>query len=260
MKRIDVAVEAAKAAGAVIRGGHRGDLEIQEKASSRTSIVTATDLRSQREIVRVIRRTYPNDMIVGEEGNEGEDGAAWRWYIDPLDGTSNYAHALPFYCVSISSCDGEGIALGVVYDPLREELFVAVRGGGATLNGGPLTVSTSRQLRASLVSTQIQSDDLVALDRYTQRLRRLLGAARAVRSLGAPALALAYVACGRLDAFLEDQMSPWDTLAGTLLIEEAGGRVTTFTGASRPTGGTADILATNGHLHNDIVAQLAIPG
>ena len=110
-------------------------------------------------------------------------------------------------------------------------------------------------MRSSLLATQVQSDDAEVLDRYTSRLRTFLGVARAVRSLGAPALALAYVACGRLDAFFENDMSPWDTLAGTLLIEEAGGLVTTFGGATRPTNDKADILATNGHLHDDMLAR-----
>ena len=171
---------------------------------------------------------------MGEEGTDGDPNAEYRWYIDPLDGTSNYVHALPFYCVSISLCNRAGIALGAVYDPLRREIFAAVRGAGATLNGTEIKASAKERLGESFVSTQIQSDDIAALDRYADRLRILLGTARAVRTLGAPALALAYVACGRLDAFFEDPMNPWDTLAGTILIEEAGGCVTTFDGTSRP--------------------------
>jgi myo-inositol-1(or 4)-monophosphatase len=135
-------------------------------------------------------------------------------------------------------------------------MFTAIRDGGATLNGCPIMVSANTQLRSSLVSTQVQSDDALVLDRYTGRLRTFLGVVRAVRSLGAPALALAYVACGRLDAFFEADMSPWDTLAGTLLVEEAGGLVTTFAGVHRPTDHRADILATNGPLHGDILARL----
>ena len=256
MQRIDVAIEAARAAGAVIRRGHDVDLDISEKDLSRTSIVTAADLRSQQEIVRVIRHAYPNDLIIGEEGTEGDDRADWRWYIDPLDGTTNYAHRLPFYCVSIAACAGDSLRLGLVYDPLREEMFAAVRGAGATLNGAPIAVSANRQLRSGLLSTQVQSDDVNVLDRHLQRLRTFLGLARAVRTLGAPALALAYVACGRLDSFFEGDVSPWDTLAGSLLIEEAGGRVTTFVGAPRPLDKKADILATNGRLHEEILGSL----
>jgi myo-inositol-1(or 4)-monophosphatase len=253
-RRVDVAIEATKAAGAVLRDIRETDLVVREKDSSRTSIVTAVDLRSQREIVRIIRRSCPNDMIIGEEGNDGESQTSSRWYIDPLDGTTNYAHRLPFYCTSIAYCDTGGVGIGVVHDPLRRDLFVSVRGEGATRNGKRLVVSEQRHLRTSVLSTQVQSDDPVVLDRYAARLRSFLSAARAVRSLGA--LALAYVSCGWLDAFCEDDMNPWDTLAGTLLIEEAGGRATTFDGPPRPLDHRADILATNGHLHEQLIGIL----
>jgi myo-inositol-1(or 4)-monophosphatase len=259
MKHVEVAVEAAKIAGAAIQGSNGADLNVLEKDSSRTSIVTAADLRSQREVIRTIRRAFPHDLIVGEEGSDGNNMSPSRWYVDPLDGTSNYAHGLPFYCVSIAYCDADGIATGVIYDPVRNEMFTAIRDGGATLNGRPITVSANAQLGSSLVSTQVQSDDAKVLDQHTNRLRTFLGLARAVRSLGAPALALAYVACGRLDAFFEDHMSPWDTLAGTLLVEEAGGLVTTFAGQQRPLDQRIDILATNGRLHDEASARLSSP-
>lgn len=259
MKRLEVAIEAAKIAGAAIRSSNGVDLNIREKDSSRSSIVTAADLRSQQEVIHVIRRAFPYDLIVGEEGIDGKGPSPSRWYVDPLDGTTNFAHRLPFYCVSIAYCDADGVATGVVYDPARHEMFTAVRNGGARLNDCPIAVSANRQLRSSLVATQVQSDDEKALDRYTYRLRKLLGMARAVRTLGAPALALAYVACGRLDAFFEADMSPWDTAAGTLLVEEASGRVTTFGAAARPIDQKADILASNALLHDDILAVLIQP-
>lgn len=253
MKRVDIAIEAAKAAGAVLRDGHNRDLGIREKEASRTSIVTSADLKSQEEIVRVIRRACPEDLIIGEEGSDGDSQMQSRWYVDPLDGTTNYAHKLPFCCTSIAYCDAVGISVGVVHDPFRDDMFVAVRGGGARRNGERIVVSKHSSLRTSLLATQVQSDDPAVLDRYTTRLRSFLNAARAVRSLGAPALALAYASCGWLDAFCEDNMSPWDTLAGTLLIEEAGGRVSDFTGDERPTDRHADILATNGQLHQHLL-------
>ena len=141
MNRIEVAIEAAKTAGAVIRSNNGVDLNIQEKGSSRTSIVTAADQLSQREVIRTIRRAFPHDLIVGEEGSDGRKTSLW--YVDPLDGTTNYAHRLPFYCVSIAYCDPHGIATGVIYDPVRNEMFTAVRDCGATLNGRPITVSAS---------------------------------------------------------------------------------------------------------------------
>jgi myo-inositol-1(or 4)-monophosphatase len=257
MHRVDVAIEAAVAGGTVLRGGYDHDLDIREKEASRTSIVTSADLRSQEQIVHIIRRFCPADLIIGEEGNDGDSRQLSRWYVDPLDGTTNYSHRLPFCCVSIAFCDSDGVSLGVVHDPFRNDMFVAVRGGGATHNGQSISVSKTRELRASLLSTQVQSDDATVLDRYAARLRHFLGVARAVRSLGAPALALAYVSCGRFDAFCEDNMSPWDTLAGALLIEEAGGRVTTFGGEPRPLHGRSDILATNGPLHQQLVETIS---
>ena len=129
MKHVVVAVEAAKIAGAAIQGGNGADLNVLEKDSSRTSIVTAADLRSQREVIRTIRQAFPHDLIVGEEGSDGNNMSPSRWYVDPLDGTSNYAHGLPFYCVSIAYCDADGIATGVIYDPVRNEMFMAIRDG-----------------------------------------------------------------------------------------------------------------------------------
>ena len=134
MRRVEVAIEAAQIAGAIIRSSNGAELHIQQKDSSRTSIVTAADLRSQQEVMRVIRRACPDDLIVGEEGSDGKSTSPSRWYVDPLDGTTNYAHRLPFYCVSIAYCDADGVAIGVVYDPVRGDMFTAVRGGGATLN------------------------------------------------------------------------------------------------------------------------------
>ena len=130
----------------------------------------------------MIRRACPDDLIVGEEGSDGKSTSPSRWYVDPLDGTTNYAHRLPFYCVSIAYCDVGGVAIGVVNDPVRGDMFTAVRNGGATLNGRPIAVSANHQLRSSLLATQVQSDDAEILDRYTRRLRTVLGVARAVRS------------------------------------------------------------------------------
>ena len=177
MRRVEVAIEAAQIAGAVIQSSNGAELDIQEK-----TIVTAADLRSQQEVMRVIRRACPDDLIVGEEGSDGKSTSPSRWYVDPLDGTTNYAHRLPFYCVSIAYCDVDGVAIGVVNDQVRGDMFTAVRNGGATLNGRPIAVSANHQLRSSLLATQVQSDDPEILDRYTRRLRTFLGVARAVRS------------------------------------------------------------------------------
>jgi len=255
-RALKVAIAAAKAGGEVLKRGRTRELEIKEKDESRTSIVTSVDLQSQQEIVNVIRKAFPGHAIVGEEGTTGDSQAECIWFVDPLDGTTNYSHGLPFYCVSVALCDQHGICAGVIYDPYREDLFLASRGGGAKLNGRGVVVSSTRSLRTSILATQVQSDNPIMLDRYASRSRRFVASARAHRAIGSPALSLAYVAAGWLDAYCEPDMSPWDTLAGTLLVREAGGRVTTFVGEELPVRKPASILASNGLLHADLLQLL----
>lgn len=256
---VDVALEAATAASAVLAQGLERQLDVREKGADRSSIVTWADLRSQEAIVGVIERAFPDHVIRGEEGNAGAGAGAVSWYVDPVDGTTNYSHGLPYYCVSIAAADTDGIAAGVILDPVRNDIFVATRDGDATHNGERMQVSATAELRSALMSTQVQSDDPEMWERYLDRARALLGVGRAVRSLGSPALAMAYVARGWLDCFCEESMAPWDTLAGTLLVERAGGVVTDFEGSGRPVDGTTDVLASNRLLHDDF-ASLLSPG
>jgi myo-inositol-1(or 4)-monophosphatase len=251
-----LAIEAARAGGAVLQQGRDRNLEILEKEGSRTSIVTWADLRAQEEITRVILGRHPHHALIGEEGKAGDPAATHAWYVDPVDGTTNYSHGFPHYCLSIALRDPQGIALGVIHDPHHGDLFVGVRAGRATHNGQPMRVSGVADLRQSLLATQVQSDDPGEVDRYAQRVRRFAEAGRAVRSVGSPALALAYVARGWLDAFCEPRMSPWDTHAGALMIQRAGGRVTTFAGRSRPVDRPSSILASNGLLHESLLELL----
>jgi myo-inositol-1(or 4)-monophosphatase len=253
---LEVAIEAARAAAAVLREGRTRAVEAREKDGSPTSIVTWADLRSQEEIARVILDRNPGDAVVGEEGTSGDPSGRHVWYVDPVDGTTNYAHGFPHYCVSIAFRDAEGVALGVVYDPERDDLFVAARDGEPTHNGSPMRVSKVGELRRALLSTQVQSDDPEEMDRYAARVRRFAGAARASRSLGSPALSLAYVARGWLDAFCEPRLAPWDTLAGALMVERAGGRVTTFDGSPRPSDRRVSIAASNARLHSGLLELL----
>ena len=255
---LDIAIAAAAAGGAVLESGLGRTIDAHAKENSRTSLVTSIDLRSQEAIVRVILNAYPDHAIVGEEGHAGNRQSESVWFVDPLDGTTNYVHGLPFCCVSIAHCDPHGLACGVVYDPVRKETFAAARGQGATHNGRSIRVSDTRRLCDSVVSTQIQSDDPIAIDRFATRARRFVSAARALRVLGAPALALAYVACGRLDAFCEPDMSPWDTLAGSLIIAEAGGRISTFSGAARSPHPHSSIVGSNAKLHDELLAILEV--
>jgi len=180
-----------------------------------------------------------------------------RWIIDPLDGTVNFAHGFPMFCVSIAF-EAEGrLEYGVVFDPLREELFEAIRGQGATLNGQPIRVSKTDRLDRALLATGFPYDIRERLPGTLARLGRMLGLAQGVRRGGSAALDMCYVACGRLDGFWEEHLKPWDTAAGLLLITEAGGRITTFSGGPYELT-SPNIVASNHLLHEKIVAQLQV--
>lgn len=254
------AVVAADAAGAILVEGLTRPPEIAEKGS-RVSIVTWADITAQAEIVRVIAERHPDHAVFGEEGNAGADRATApvTWIVDPLDGTSNYAHGIPFACTSIAAVDADGLAAAAIFEPFRGELFTATRGGGAWLGDERLSVSATPELAKALVCTGIQSTDPDALAAYVRRVLAIHTKTRGARGLGSPALCLAYVAAGRIDIFFErDATYAWDLAAGALLIEEAGGRITHPDGGPINLGpGLADMLATNGLLHEAATAMFA---
>jgi myo-inositol-1(or 4)-monophosphatase len=247
---LEGAIAAAQAGGAVLVEGLRRPLQVEQK-SERSSIVTWADLTAQEAIVRIIGERFPEHAILSEEGDGTLAEAAATWLVDPLDGTSNYAHGIPFACTSVAVRDGEGLAAGAVLDPFRDELFTAVRGGGAWLGGRRLAVSATDALGRSLVCTGIQSDDADAIAAFGRRMVALCGECRAVRCVGSPALCLAYVAAGRVDAFVErDATFAWDVGAGALLIAEAGGHSEDLDGGPLNLGpGLANVLASNGRIH-----------
>jgi myo-inositol-1(or 4)-monophosphatase len=247
---LEGAIAAARAGGAVLVEGLRRPLQVEQK-SERSSIVTWADLTAQEAIVRIIGERFPEHAILSEEGDGTLAEAAATWLVDPLDGTSNYAHGIPFACTSVAVRDGEGLAAGAVLDPFRDELFTAVRGGGAWLGGRRLAVSATDALGRSLVCTGIQSDDADAIAAFGRRMVALCGECRAVRCVGSPALCLAYVAAGRVDAFVErDATFAWDVGAGALLIAEAGGHSEDLDGGPLNLGpGLANVLASNGRIH-----------
>ena len=251
----EVATAAARAAGDVLIDGLGRPMEVAHK-SERTSLVTAVDLAAQAEIVRVITGHYPQHAIVGEEGTGGTADGECTWIVDPLDGTSNYAHGVPLACTSIAVMDGDGLAAGAIFEPFRGELFTAVRGGGAWLGDERLVASETATLDRALVCTGVQCDDEAATAAFGRRILELAGHCRAVRCLGSPALCLAYIAAGRIDAFLEaDSTYAWDLAAGALMIAEAGGRTEDLGGGPVNLGaGVADVLATNGHIHEALAA------
>jgi myo-inositol-1(or 4)-monophosphatase len=249
-----VAAAAARAAGTVLRETLGGPVDVGRK-NERTSLVTSADLAAQAEIVRVIGGHYPQHAIVGEEGNSG-GGSELTWIVDPLDGTSNYAHGVPLACTSVAVMDADGLAAGAIFEPFREELFTAVRGGGAWLGPERLAVSDTAAVDDALVCTGVQSDDDDVITVFGRRIVSLNRHCRAVRCIGSPALCLAYVAAGRIDAFLEAGSTyAWDVAAGALMIGEAGGSIEDLAGGPLNLGpGLANVLATNGRIHDALVA------
>jgi len=258
---IQVGRQAALAAGAILRRNYDKPHDITLKSA--IDPVTESDLASQETIISLIRQTFPDHGFLAEEAMEevGEGAKVpdhpptYRWIIDPLDGTVNFAHGFPMFCVSIAFEAAGVLEYGVIYDPLREELFEAKRGGGATLNGQPIRVSQVGRLEAALVVTGFPYDIRMRLPETMARMGRMLAVAQGVRRAGSAALDLAYVAAGRLDGFWEENLKPWDTAAGVLLVAEAGGAVSTFTDAPY-TLTAANILASNGLLHADMVRLL----
>jgi myo-inositol-1(or 4)-monophosphatase len=250
---LDAAIAAARAGGAVLIEALRRPLEVEQK-NERTSIVTWADLTAQEAIVRVIGERFPEHAILGEEGDVEVGGAAATWLVDPLDGTSNYAHGIPFACTSVAVRDSDGLAAGAILDPFRGELFTAVRGGGAWLGDERLAVSRTEALGRSMVCTGIQSDEADEIAAFGRRIVALCGACRAVRCVGSPALCLAYVAAGRIDAFVErDATYAWDVGAGALMIAEAGGHCEDLEGGPLNLGsGLANVVASNGRIHDGL--------
>ena len=257
MRSQPVAEAAARAGGAVLMARLRGDGDLQIACKDgRANLVTVADRESQQAVTDVIRAAFPDHAVVGEEGTTGDPGAEHVWYVDPLDGTTNFAHGLPFFCVSVALRSRGQTVAGAVYDPARDEMFAASLGGGATVSGLPLRVSGIARLDRALVVAQAQSVDEGEIRAYTALVRRLMQAAGGVRSLGSPALTLCAIAAGRLEAYCEYAMDAWDIAAGQLILQEAGGTLTTFSGAAHTTAERADVAASNGRVHPELLAVL----
>jgi myo-inositol-1(or 4)-monophosphatase len=252
---LQLAEQMARAAGQIQRERYETALDIRTKTAS-IDLVTEVDRACEAIIVETLRVQRPDDAVLAEEGS-GDDrpGATWRWVIDPLDGTMNYAHGYPRFCVSIGvQRDGEP-ALGVVYDPLLDELFSARRGEGAQLNGRPLRVSEEDDLGRALLATGFAYDVHRSADDNLNHFARFVKTVRGLRRDGSAALNLCYVAAGRFDGYWELKLHPWDVAAGNLIVEEAGGRVSDFSGA--PCAGSGrEIAASNGCLHDAMLRLL----
>jgi myo-inositol-1(or 4)-monophosphatase len=259
-----VCTEAVEAAGAIlIEGLERSDMDVVQK-SERTSIVTWADVTAQAEIFRIIHAHFPGAPILGEEGDADGTGE-FTFIVDPLDGTSNYAHGIPFACSSVAVRDADGVVAGAIFEPFRRELFTASKGGGAFLNGTRLSVSSTSSVSKALACTGLQSDDPEHIAGHLKRLGAMYTHGRGARQIGSPALCMAYVAAGRIDAFFErDATYAWDVAAGSIIITEAGGTATELadgrSGLNLYDRSYANVLATNGHLHTALHDLLAATG
>ncbi|MGZ4119313.1 MAG: inositol monophosphatase family protein [Actinomycetota bacterium] len=220
---LELATTAARAAGALLRERFTAPRTGVGTKSTATDMVTDADRASEAVITEGIRAIRPNDSILGEEGGEESGSSGIRWVIDPLDGTTNFLFGIPHWAVSIACEDEDGALLGVVYDPLRDELFAARRGGGATLNGTAIAVSKASDLSRALIGTGFSYN---AGERAAAGglLPTILPRVRDIRRAGAASLDIVWVAAGRLDGFYESGLAPWDSAAGTLIVKEAGGR------------------------------------
>ena len=246
----ELAAEVARAGGAVLRESFGRVRSIQFKGE--VDLVTEVDVRAERTIVGLIRERFPTHQVLAEEGSRGGDDPTHRWIVDPLDGTTNYAHGLPIFCVSVAyELEGQ-VAVAAIYDPCQDELFAARAGGGATLNGRPLAVSATDELIRCLLATGFPYDR-TRLPAALAQFNVMSARAQAVRRVGSAALDLAWVGAGRFDGYWEGIVRPWDVAAGWLIAAEAGARVTDLAGAPYALA-TEHILATNGLVH-DVVLQ-----
>lgn len=247
---LSIAWEAASVAGALIRRHWQEPQRIDYKGA--IDLVTSVDRESEREMVRVLRDHLPGHSILAEEETDwvGSEGSH-RWIIDPLDGTTNFAHGYPQFCVSIALEFNREVILGLVYDPLRDECFKAVKSEGATLNGVPIRISGVTELDKALLATGFPYDSREKADFYLSFFKAFLTRCQGIRRGGSAALDLCYLACGRIDGFWELNLKPWDIAAGSLIVAEAGGRLSDFSGNDFSIRAN-ETLASNGIIHNEM--------
>jgi myo-inositol-1(or 4)-monophosphatase len=254
---LNFAIQTARDAGRILAEKFGRVIQVSNKGD--IDLVTEADLAAERFIIERIGSYHPRHAILAEEsgqsGHTEKERNEYRWIIDPLDGTTNYAHGYPAFCVSIALEHKGKIELGIVYDPMRDEMFATERGEGATLNGRRIRVSETDDLNRALLCTGFPYN-VRELGEFARHFTDFIMHAQAVRRDGTAALDLAYVACGRFDGFWEEGLRPWDVAAGVLLIEEAGGRVSNYAG-ERFSIYTPPILASNGLIHQSMIRVLS---
>ena len=250
---LKIAEQAAREAGRLVLEMRKNERKIEKKG--KVDLVTDADRASENLIREIIKSNFPAHQFVAEEGTLAKSDSEYKWLVDPLDGTTNYAHGLPVYCVSIGLLKGNKIIAGTIYNPNLDECFTAESGKGAFLNGKPIHVSKTKLLDDSLLATGFPYDIRETDDDNLKEFTAFYKKAQAVRRAGAAALDLAYVACGRFDGFWEFKLAPWDIAAGILLIEEAGGRTTSYFGDQYDIY-KGELVATNGLIHDEMVGIL----
>jgi myo-inositol-1(or 4)-monophosphatase len=249
------AIEAARKSAKILRSRFGNISRIRQKEN--TEIVTEADTESEEVIISTIHTEFPDHAVLGEECGLIKGASEYKWIVDPLDGTLNFAHQIPIFSISIALVVRDTIVLGIILDPVSDELYTAVRGLGAQLNDEPIQVSATRTIAESLLVTGFPYNVREIFEPVMIRYASCLKASQGMRRLGSAALDLCYVACGRFEGFWEQNLKPWDSAAGALMVVEAGGRVTTF--ADRPyTVEHAEILATNGRIHKEMLGLLEI--
>jgi myo-inositol-1(or 4)-monophosphatase len=250
---MDIAIQAARKAALLLQRRLGRVKRVTYKGA--VNLVTEMDLLSERTIVSYIQLRFPDHCFLAEERAARSGDSPYQWIIDPLDGTTNYTHGFPIYCVSIALAKGGEVILGVIYDPTREELFSAEKGKGARLNGKKIHVSSTEKLSQSLLATGFPYDLRESSANNFDHFRNFALRAQAVRRAGSAALDLCYVAAGRFDGFWEMKLGPWDMAAGSLLVKEAGGQSTDFFGRPLRLEGN-QVLASNGKIHRSMIRIL----
>jgi len=253
-KELQVAIQAALEAGRILRENWGGDFAIEKKGE--IDLVTAIDYQVEKIIIDRLLSAFPSHSVLAEESGASEQKSDFLWIVDPLDGTTNFAHTYPCFCTSIALEVSGELQLGVVYEPLRQELFTVISGKGAFLNDKKIHVSQAKNLLNSLLCTGFAYDVRENKRNNLRQFEKFILTAQGVRRDGAAALDLSFVGCGHFDGFWEFNLKPWDIAAGVLLIREAGGMVTAVDGSSFDLR-SGNILASNGKIHQEMIEVLA---
>ena len=246
--------EVAKKAGDILRDGYGSSMRVSDK-DGRHNLVTEYDLKVEQFLYEELQRLTPDASFLGEEGGIREGTSNITWVVDPLDGTVNFAHGIPIFCVSIGAVIDDEPALGVIHHPLVDETFTACTGNGARLNGHSIHVSKTDKLDDALLVTGFPYNVIENPHKCIEQLSTIVGRGLPIRRLGSAALDLAYTAAGRFDAFWEVQLNPWDMAAGVVILQEAGGKVTHYNNVPFELE-TSSIVASNGHIHDELVRVL----